>query len=372
MMSQDFRIVVLPGDGIGVEVMHACLAVLAAVEQRAGGFRLNYEQHPGGAQCFADTGTAFPDSSMRAARDAEAVLFGAMGLPHVRYADGTEIAPQLDLRAELDLYAGVRPIRAIPGTRLPLADPRAADIDFVIVREQTEGWFYGRLRPDAVPPPTDDEAFDMGRITRAGSQRLFEFSFALAARRKARNATKGHVTCVDKANVHRALALMNKVFWEVAAKHPDLGADHCYVDAMALNMIRRPWDYDVLATENQFGDILSDLGAGLVGGMGMAPSADIGDHHALFQPSHGSAPDIAGQGQANPTAMLLSAAMMLDWLGTRHKVPAMLDGAARLEAAVDHVFAAQKVRPYEFGGSDGTAAITRAVIDALASVDVPA
>jgi len=371
-MGSDFRIVVLPGDGIGIEVMQACLTVLDAVVSRCSSFRLRYEEHPGGAQCYADTGTAFPDSSMRAAENADAILFGAMGLPHVRYADGTEIAPQLDLRDVLDLYAGVRPIRAIPGAPLPLADPRAMNIDFVIVREQTEGWFYGRLRPDAVPPATDDEAFDMGRITRAGSERLFEFSFSLAARRKKRNAAKGRVTCVDKANVHRALALMNKVFWEVAKKHPELGADHCYVDAMALNLLRKPWDYDVLATENQFGDILSDLGAGLIGGMGMAPSADIGDDHALFQPSHGSAPDIAGQGKANPTAMLLSAAMMLDWLGTRHKMPAMLDAAARLEAAVDCVFAEKKVKPYEFGGPDGTATVTRAVIDALSTAEVQA
>ena len=355
----------LPGDGIGIEVMQACLAVLGAVERRSSGFRLKFEEHPGGAQCYADTGTAFPESSMRASQEADAILFGAMGLPHVRYPDGTEIAPQLELRDELELYAGVRPIRAIPGTPLPLADPRAADIDFVIVREQTEGWFYGRLRPDAVPPATDDEAFDMGRITRAGSVRLFEFSFALAARRKARAASKGRVTLVDKSNVHRGLALMNKVFWEVAPRHPGLGADHCYVDAMALNMIRKPWDYDVLATENQFGDILSDLGAGLIGGMGMAPSGDIGDRHGLFQPSHGSAPDIAGQGKANPTAMLLSAAMMLDWLGARHKVTAMTEAAARLEAAVDRVFGERVIRPFEFGGTDGTAAITRAVIEAL-------
>jgi 3-isopropylmalate dehydrogenase len=371
-MTADFRIVVLPGDGIGPEVMQACLAVLAALERAVGGFRLAYEQHPGGAQCYADTGVAFPDSAMRAAREADAILFGAMGLPHVRYPDGTEIAPQLDLRDALDLYAGVRPIRAIAGAPLPLADARAAAIDFVIVREQTEGWFYGRLRPDAVPPATDDEAYDLGRITRAGSSRLFDFSFALAARRRARNPAKGRVTCVDKANVHRAMALMNRVFWEVAARHPGLPADHCYVDAMALNLVRRPWDYDVLATENQFGDILSDLGAALVGGMGMAPSADIGDAHALFQPSHGSAPDIAGQGKANPTAMLLSAAMMLDWLGVRHRVPALGEAAARLEAAVDRVFAAKRVRPFEFGGTDGTAAIAREVIDALVDDEVAA
>ena len=371
-MVSDFRIVVLPGDGIGHEVMDACLEVLAALEKAHGGFRLRYERHAGGAQCYADTGTALPSSAMRAAHEAEAILFGAMGLPQVRYPDGTEIAPQLDLRDELDLYAGVRPIRAIPGVPLPLADARAAATDFVIVREQTEGWFYGRLHPEAVPAATADEAYDLGRISRSGSRRLFEFSFALAARRQARNPAKGRVTCVDKANVHRALALMNKVFWEVAARHSQLAADHCYVDAMALNLVRRPWDYDVLATENQFGDILSDLGAALIGGMGMAPSADIGEEHALFQPSHGSAPDIAGQGKANPTAMLLSAAMMLDWLGTRHGVAALGEAATRLEAAVDRVYAGRLVRPFEFGGTDGTAAIASAVIAALAESEVAA
>ncbi len=371
-MGNEFRVVVLPGDGIGTEVMSACLAVLEALQGGGDGWRLRFEHHPGGAQCWADTGSALPQASMQAARGADAILFGAMGLPTVRYPDGTEIAPQLELRDELDLYAGVRPIRAIAGVPLPLADPRAAQIDLVIVREQTEGWFYGRLRPDALPPAGEDEAFDLGRITRAGSQRLFEFSFALAARRRARQPGKGRVTCVDKANVHRGLALMNRVFWEVAARHRDLAADHCYVDAMALNLVRRPWDYDVLATENQFGDILSDLGAALVGGMGMAPSADVGDHHGLFQPSHGSAPDIAGQGKANPTAMLLSAAMMLDWLAERHGVPTLAAAAGQLEAAVDRVYAERRIRPFEFGGADGTAAIARAVIDMLAGQELAA
>lgn len=364
-MSADFRIVTLPGDGIGVEVMSACLEVLGALQRRIGGYDLRLEEHPGGAQLYADTGTAFPDSSMRASKEADAVLFGAMGLPHVRYPDGTEIAPQLDLRHELDLFAGVRPVRAIPGIPLPLVDPRAAGIDLVIVREQTEGWFYGRLNPDAVPDAGPDAAFDLGRITRAGSERLFEFSFALAERRRQRTPSKGRVTCVDKSNVHRGQALMHRVFQEVAKKHPDIASDHCYIDAMALNLIRKPWDYDVLPVENQFGDILSDLGAGLIGGMGMAPSGDIGERHGLFQPAHGSAPDIAGQGKANPTAMLLSAAMMLEWLGAQNGVRALTDAAICLEAAVDEVYASRAVVPFEFGGSDGTVAITRAVISML-------
>ena len=362
----DFRIVVLPGDGIGVEVMDACQEVLAPLLRRVDGFRLVYDRHPGGAAAYRDTGVALSDEAMKACERADAILFGAMGLPDVRYPDGTEIAPQLDLRDHLELYAGVRPIRAIPGTPLPLSDPRAREIDLVLVREQTEGWFYGRYDPAAAPPATDDEAFDMGRTTRKASARLFEFSFRLAAQRRARNPHKGRVTCVDKSNVHRGMALFNKVYWEVARRHPQIVADHCYVDAMALNLVRKPWDYDVVPTENQFGDILSDLAAGLVGGMGMAPSGDIGDRHALFQPAHGTAPDIAGKGLANPTAMLLSAAMMLDWLGERHRVPSCSDAGRLLESAVDRVFAERKVLTPEFGGKDGTAAVTKAVIAAIA------
>jgi len=281
MTDRTFRIVVLPGDGIGVEVTASALAVLDRLMARIGGFKLAYERHRAGAELYRETGTDLPDPVAKACERADAILFGAMGLPDVRYPDGTEIAPQLVLRMDLDLYAGVRPIRALPGTRLPLADPRAADIDFVLVREQTEGWFYGRYHPEVGPRSTADEAYDVGRITRKGSERLFEFAFRLAERRRARNPNKGRVTCVDKANVHRSLALFHRIFWEHAKRYPGIAADHCYVDAMSLNLIRKPWEYDVLPTENQFGDILSDLGAALIGGMGMAPSGDIGDAHAL-------------------------------------------------------------------------------------------
>jgi len=365
MTDRTFQIAVLPGDGIGVEVMAAAIEILGRLVARVGGFELVYERHRAGAELFRETGTDLPDAVSRACERADAILFGAMGLPDVRYPDGTEIAPQLTLRLALDLYAGVRPVRALPGTRLPLADSRAAGIDFVLVREQTEGWFYGRYHPEVGPRSTSDEAYDVGRITRTGSQRLFEFSFRLAEKRRARNPGKGRVTCVDKANVHRSLALFQQVFWECAKAHPGITSDQCYVDAMSLNLIRKPWEYDVLPTENQFGDILSDLGAALIGGMGMAPSGDVGDAHGLFQPAHGTAPDIAGRGLANPTAMILSAAMMLDWLGERHGLPQCAEAAALLERAVDSVFATGKIVTPEFGGEDGTAAVTRAVIEAL-------
>jgi 3-isopropylmalate dehydrogenase len=161
------------------------------------------------------------------------------------------------------------------------------------------------------------------------------------------------------------MAFFRKVFDEVAERHPGVRASHHYIDATALDMVRKPWAFDVLVTENMFGDILSDLAAGLVGGMGMAPSADIGDAHGLFQPCHGSAPDIAGQGKANPTACILSGAMMLHWLAGRSGDGALAEAARRIERAVDEVFASRKVVPFEFGGRDGTAAIRDAVLSNL-------
>jgi 3-isopropylmalate dehydrogenase len=361
MKNSAFRIAVLPGDGIGVEVMAACLSVLDALVPRIGGFALDYERLPGGARHYQATGTALSEEGFAACARADAILFGAMGWPDIRYPDGTEIAPQLDLRERLGLYAGVRPIRALAGTPPVLADPRWAAIDLVILRESTEGMFASRGRGVI---EADREARDTQVITRAGSERLFDFAFKLADRRR-RQGRPGMVTVADKANVFRSFAFFRQIFHERARAFPHLEARHHYIDAMALDLVRRPWDFDVIVTENLFGDILSDLGAGLIGGMGFAPSGDIGDDHAMFQPSHGSAPDIAGQGKANPTAMLLSAAMMLDWLGARHGVDACVTAARALERAVERVFAEGRVRTPELGGTDGTEAVTRAVIAAL-------
>lgn len=370
MSQHRFTIAVLPGDGIGTEIMQVCLDLLERLLADTPQVGLSYIHCAGGAQHYADTGIALPDRTVQACETADAILFGAMGLPHIRYPDGTEINPQVGLRKSLDLYAGVRPIRLIPGVPSVLADARAARIDFVIVREQTEGLFYGCLNPERQPPANDHEAFDLGRITRSGSERLFDFAFRLARARRAANPDKGRVTCVDKANVLTSMAFFNKIFRERASRYPDIAADHCYVDAMALNLLKHPWEYDVIPTENQFGDILSDLAAGLIGGLGMSPSGDIGDNHALFQPSHGSAPDIAGQGKANPAAMILSASMMLDWLGTKHHMPAANRAAARLDRAVINAFAGGKLRSHELGGSDGTHNIAAAVAAALAPAPV--
>lgn len=359
MSRTSYSIAVLPGDGIGREVTAAALEVLSAVAPRMGR-RFDAVIYPAGAQHYLDSGDALPAATLEACRAADAILFGAMGLPHVRGRDGTEIIPQLDIRFALDLYAGVRPIRSFPGLPSPLASPRASEIDLVLVRESTEGLFYARGRGVI----DGDAAYDTMKITRAGTARVCDFALQLARQRKA-HGKRGHVTSVDKANVFTSMAFWRQVFEERARKFPDIATESAYVDAMALNLVMKPWAYDVLVTENMFGDILSDLIAGLVGGMGMAPSADIGDHHGLFQPAHGTAPDIAGQGIANPTAMLLSVAMMLDWMAVRSGDAALSDGARAIENAVQDSFSSGAVRPREFGGTSGTADITRAVMERL-------
>ena len=353
-IDNELRIAVLPGDGIGQEITSPCLDLLTDLAARLGSFSLKFESLPAGAGLYRETGTALPDATLRAAEKADAILLAAMGLPDVRYPDGREIAPQLDLRETFQLFAGVRPVRTFPGLPLPLADPRAASLDFVLIRESTEGLFAGRGKTVI---DDDNSATDQLVITRTASERLFDFAFDLARRRKTRGR-EGRVTCVDKANVLGAFAFFRGIFEERAKRHPDVLADCAYVDAVALNMIRSPWQFDVLVTENMFGDILSDAGAALMGGMGMAPSADIGESHAVFQPCHGTAPDIAGSGKANPTAMFLSAAMMLDWLAARYAAEACAEAATLLEDAVHAAYAAGGLRPYEMGGASGLEEIT--------------
>ena len=366
--SNALQIAVLPGDGIGIEVMAPCLELMKLAERRVGGFALSTAPHPAGAAHYRDHGSALPKTTLEACAKADAILLAAMGLPTVRYPDGTEITPQIDLRMELGLYAGVRPVRTIPGLPTVLSDPRAANLDFVLIRESTEGLFATKGKGAVV---NDVCATETLVLTRVVSERLFDFGFKLAAARKARGKP-GRLTLVDKANVFASFAWARKIFEERSAAFPAIAHDYAYVDATALAMVRRPWTFDVMVTENMFGDILSDLGAGLMGGMGMAPSADIGDNHAVFQPCHGTAPDIVGQGKANPTAMFLSAAMMLDWLGDRHGEKSLNRAASLIETAVSRAYLEHKLKPFEQGGASGTKVIVEAVMTAASQVDVAA
>jgi 3-isopropylmalate dehydrogenase len=352
------HIAVLAGDGIGPEVMRPTLEVLQKVEARSG-LKFRFTEAEAGANHYLATGKSMPDSTLRLCEGADAILLGACGLPSVRYPDNTEIMPQVELRFHFDLYAGVRPARLVPGVPSPIVGADTRGIDLVVIRESTEGLFASMGKGLV----TENDARETLVITRKTSERLFEFSFRLAERRKARGRP-GALTCVDKANVFKAFAFFREMFDEAAKRHPAVKTDRLYVDACSAMLVRRPWDFDVMVMENMFGDILSDLTAGLIGGMGMAPSADIGDRHAVFQPCHGTAPDIMGQGKANPTAMILSAAMMLDWLADKHGLESAAEASERIERAVDKTFAGG-VKPIEFGGSNGTADIAKGVLAAL-------
>ena len=360
-MVQSFEIAIFEGDGIGPEITAPTLAILESVAKSHQAYDLTFTKAAAGAAHYVQTGESLPASSMDTARRADAILLAAMGLPSVRYQDGTEISPQLDLRIELDLFAGVRPVRVVQGQPTPLKLAGGQTIDFVLIRESTEGLFHSKGKGKV----TKDEARETLLITRKTSEKLFRFAFEYAQQRKELGTGKGRVTCVDKANVFRAFAFFREVFDGIAKHFPEMTADHAYVDATALWMVEKPWLFDVMVTENMFGDILSDLGAGLMGGLGLAPSADIGHDHAVFQPCHGSAPDIAGKGVANPFAMILSAAMMLDWLGTKHSLAQMVTDGQVLRDAVYQVVADGNNLTRDLGGDSGTEAAANAVLDQI-------
>ncbi len=359
-----YRIVALPGDGIGPEVMEATLRVMERVTDGITGLDVQTTQHEAGAAHYRETGTALPGDVLDECLSADAVLLSAIGLPDVRKPDGTEVQPDMmmGLRRALEVYAAIRPVKLYPGVKSPL-NTADAGIDLVIVRENLEGLFSSFGGGCIVG---NDVATDTIVITREGTRKVVDVAFKLAAKRSGRPLDGQQiVTCVDKANVFRSYAFFRQVFSDVAVQHPDIATEAAYVDAMSLYMVQNPSAYDVLVMENQFGDILSDLGAAIVGGLGLAPSAEIGDEHGLFQPSHGSAPDLAGKNVANPIAMILSAAMMFDWLAERHDDEASGEAARRIEQAVEQTLARGQFMTTDLGGNTGTMEVADAVIVAL-------
>ncbi len=351
--ESSYSILVLPGDGIGPEVTRAALSVLSSAAGSLG-VDLVFDNRHAGAQNYLDTGVALSEETMAAVGNADAVLLGAMGLPSVRNSDGTEITPQIDIRERYRLIASVRPSVLLPGIPPVL---HATDIDFVTVRESTEGLFAGRHDPRSL---NDDVEHDRMTITRVTSTDLFEIAFELATSRK-RAGRPGRVTLFDKANVLKSLAFMRKIFDEVALRYPDIESERIYVDAGVMLMVQHPGRFDVIVTENAFGDIVSELGAGITGGLGLAPSADISYDHAVFQPCHGTAPDLVGQDLANPIGAMLSGAMLLEWLGTRHLDDRCDKAAQIIHAAVEATLVAGIKTP-DVGGTFGTRAVTEAVL----------
>jgi 3-isopropylmalate dehydrogenase len=321
---QTYQVVVIPGDGIGPEIVSAAVDVLSAVAARDGGFRLELEWHDAGAGLYQREGVNIRPETLDACRTADAALKGPVGLPDVRLPDGTE-AGLLGgvLRGGLDLYANIRPIRLWPGiTSTTRFQP--GEIDYVIVRENTEGLYASRGRGVANAWAASDVLF----MTRPGVERVCRFAFDLAGTRDGapRDRTR-RVTCVDKSNVLRSFHFFRTIYREVSSAYPEVAEDTLYADAAAQALVMDPGRFDVLVMENFLGDLLSDLGGGTVGGVGMCPSGNIGDDSAYFEPIHGSAPTLTGLDRANPLGQILAGAMMLDYLG-------QADAARRIERAV--------------------------------------
>ncbi len=328
------RICIIPGDGVGQEVIPAAQRVLEALH-----LGLEFARADAGFELFQKTGDAIPQATLDAVRACDATLFGATSSPLTR-VEGYR-SPILALRQELDLYANLRPIQT-----LPIKFSRA-NVDLLIVRENTEGLYAGRERAENAETMIAERV-----ITKRASERIARAAFQFAARRKS------HATIVHKANVLKLTdGLFRETCFEVAREFPNVRADEMLVDALAMRLITHPQNFDVIVTTNLFGDILSDEASALIGGLGVAPSGNIGANNAVFEPVHGSAPDIAGQAVANPLGAILSAAMALDYLRLH-------DAAARVRESVKRALA-QNVLTRDLGGAATTDEMTRAVIESL-------
>jgi tartrate dehydrogenase/decarboxylase / D-malate dehydrogenase len=357
---REYRIAAIPGDGIGQEVIPAGLEVLRALEARDGGFRLDVESFPWGSDHYRRLGHLMPADGPQKLRQFDAIYFGAVGDPDI--PDHVTLwGLRLPICQGLDQYANVRPARLLPGIKGPLAGRGADEIDWVIVRENSEGEYAGTGGRVHRGLPIE-VATEVAVFTRAGVERIIGFAFALARTRKRRK-----LTVVTKSNAQRhGMVLWDEVAAEVARDFPDVSWDKELVDAMTTRMVLKPQTIDVVVATNLHADILSDLAAALAGSLGIAPTANLDPERrfpSMFEPIHGSAFDITGKGIANPIASFWTASMMLEHLGEK-------DAAARLMAAIERVTADPANHTPDLGGTATTRLVTDAVCDALRGVNL--
>lgn len=314
---KNHRIALYPGDGIGVDVADAAVEVLRAAEASVGGFALEFERFDWGVGYHAKHGVVAPEDLLEIVRPFDAIFLGAVGLPE-KLPDHETLVPLIKIRQGFDQYACVRPARTFPGVPALLAGGKS--IDLVVVRENSEGEYVnngGRFR---VGQP-EESAVQTALHTRAGVERILRHGFELARTRRNR------LTMITKSNAQKfSFVMWDEILEEMRTDYPDVETDKQHVDAAAMNFVRRPEHFDVVVASNLFGDILSDLSGAITGSLGLNPSANLNPERrfpSLFEPVHGSAPDIAGKGIANPVAAVLSGAMMLEWLGEKTAAEAM-------------------------------------------------
>jgi 3-isopropylmalate dehydrogenase len=357
-MARDrMNIVVLPGDGIGPEITDATLRVLERVTQMVS-LDLALDVRPIGFAALQSERTTFPASVLDACRRADGVILGPVSTADYPPRDQGGINASAELRLQLDLFANIRPSR----TREGLVHWGRTPMDLVIVRENTEGFYADRNmhRGSGEFMPTPDLALSIRKISALASSRIACAAFELAA------ARRRHVTAVHKANVLTVTeGLFLREVRQMANAHLEVAYDEQLVDSMAALLVRDAGRYDVIVTTNMYGDILSDEAAELAGSLGLAASINCGDSHCMAQAQHGSAPDIAGQDKANPTSLILSAAMLLDWLGRRQNSVKLTEAARIIDASVDAVLRQPSTRTIDLGGPLGTAAFTSGLCEEI-------
>jgi 3-isopropylmalate dehydrogenase len=354
-----YRLGVLDGDGIGPEVVSAAVEVLTAAATQAPEVRLHLMPLPVGLAAIRSHGAALPASTVDALHQCVGWVLGPHDSQSYPEPERSRLNPSGVLRKQFDLFANIRPARAYPGLRAV-----SPQMDLVIVRENTEGLYADRNMVAGTGEfmPTPDVALAVGVVTRRATERIARAAFDLARTRRR------HVSIVHKANVLRlTMGLFRDVCREIAAEYPDVTCDDWHVDAMAALLVRRGRDFDVLVTENMLGDILSDLAGELAGSLGMAGSVNAGVDVAMAQATHGSAPDIAGRGIANPVGMIQSVALLLGWLGERHADPNLAIIGARMTSAVEAALADESARTPDLGGQATTRQMTARIVAAIRS-----
>jgi len=353
-MPRKYKIAVLPGDGVSREVIPEAVKALKVAQEVVTGLELDFVEFECGFEYYKKTGRPWLPEAYETCKESDAILYGAMGLPGVEGLENIVYVHRV-LRPNLDLYANVRPVKLRENVDCPLAGKKPGDIDFVIVRENSED-LYVPMRGALTRAEVTEVAIDVKIATRKGAERLIKHAFELCRKRGKGAPIDGklRVTCVDKSTVLRSCALFREVYNEVAEDYPDIERDYALIDAWTQWAIRRPEYYDVVVTTNLFGDIITDMTATFQGGLGMAPSAEVGDRYGLFRPIHGSAPKYYGKRVANPIAAILSAKMLMDWLADKHGDESAKEAADKIEKAVDLTLKEGKILPIDLGGSSRT------------------
>jgi len=360
-MPRKYKIVVLPGDGVGREVIPEAVKALRAAQDSVTGLKLDFAEFECGFEYYKKKGKPWPSEAYQACQDSDAILYGAVGLPGVEGLERIVYVHRM-LRRDLDLYANVRPVKLRENVVCPLAGKKPKDVNFVIVRENTED-LYTPIRGVLTRAKVTDVAVDVKIVTRKGAERIVKYAFELCRKRGKGAPSDGklRVTCVDKSTVLKSCALFRQVYNEVAENYLDVEKDYALIDAWTQWIIKRPEYYDVIVTTNLFGDIISDMAAQIQGGLGLAPSAEIGEKHAMFRPIHGSAPKYYGKKVANPMAAILSANLLMGWLAEKHKDKSAMEAANRIEKAVDETLKEGKTLTPDLRGSAKTYEVGDAV-----------